>query len=67
LMKAGNAYHKCKAQKKNWPVVSGKVRNAVDHPHGGGNHPRVRRSTCIARNASAGKKVGHIAPRRTGR
>eukprot|EP00477_Mikrocytos_mackini_P000001 GAHX01000001.1.p1 GENE.GAHX01000001.1~~GAHX01000001.1.p1 ORF type:complete len:281 (+),score=46.45 GAHX01000001.1:30-845(+) len=67
LMKAGNAFHKAKAGHKNWPIVRGVAMNAVDHPHGGGNHQHVGRSTCVKRNAPPGQKVGLIGARRTGR
>jgi len=67
LMKAGNAFHKAKAQHKNWPVVRGVAMNAVDHPHGGGNHQHMGRSSCVSKNAPPGQKVGLIGARRTGR
>jgi large subunit ribosomal protein L2 len=41
--------------------------NPVDHPHGGGNHQAVHGPNSVSRNAPPGKKVGNIAPRRTGR
>lgn len=67
LYKAGKSFHKTKAGRKNWPVVRGVAMSAVDHPHGGGNHQHVGRSTCVSRNAPPGQKVGLIAARRTGR
>ena len=39
----------------------------VEHPHGGGNHQHVGHPTTVRRDAPAGKKVGLIAARRTGR
>ena len=39
--------------------------NPASHPHGGGRH--VGRPTTVARNTPPGRKVGHIAARRTGR
>lgn len=41
--------------------------NVVSHPHGGGLHQSVSRSSTVARNTPPGRKVGHIAARRTGR
>ena len=41
--------------------------NPVDHPHGGGNHQAVHGPNSVSRNTPPGKKVGNIAPRRTGR
>jgi hypothetical protein len=38
--------------------------NPVDHPHGGGNHQHIGKASTIARDASAGQKVGLIAARR---
>jgi large subunit ribosomal protein L8e len=67
LLKAGNAYHKYKNKKNKWPKVRGVAMNPVEHPHGGGNHQHVGKPTTISRNKPAGKKVGLIAARRTGR
>jgi large subunit ribosomal protein L2 len=67
LLKAGASYHKYKVKATKWPRVSGVHMNVVDHPHGGGHHKSVGRSSTVARNAPPGKKVGHIAARRTGR
>jgi large subunit ribosomal protein L8e len=69
LLKAGRAYYKQKAKGKlkNWPRVRGVAMNPVDHLHGGGNHQHIGKSSCVARVASSGRKVGQIAARRTGR
>jgi ribosomal protein L2 len=67
ILKAARAYYAQKPKRKMWPVVRGVSMNPVEHPHGGGNHQHVGHSTCIARNAPAGQKVGLIAARRTGR
>jgi len=63
---AGQAYYAHKAKNKLYPRVCGRAMNAVDHPHGGGRHPHVGKPTTVSRNAPAGRKVGHIAARRTG-
>ena len=67
LMKAGAAHHRAKARGKLYPTVSGVAMNPVDHPHGGGNHQAVHGPNSVSRHAPPGKKVGNIAPRRTGR
>ena len=67
LMKAGAAHHRAKARGKLSPPVSGVAMNPVDHPHGGGNHQAVHGPNSVSRHAPPGKKVGNIAPRRTGR
>jgi large subunit ribosomal protein L2 len=67
LLKAGAAYHKWKVKARKWPKVRGVAMNAVSHPHGGGGHQSVSRSSTVSRNTPPGRKVGHIAARRTGR
>jgi len=67
VLKAGRAYHKYKAKRNCWPKVRGVAMNPVEHPHGGGNHQHVGHATTVARDSPAGKKVGLIAARRTGR
>jgi len=63
---AGQKYYKKRATGKLWPKVCGRAMNACDHPHGGGRHPHVGRPTTVSRNTPPGRKVGHIAARRTG-
>ncbi|EWM25256.1 ribosomal protein l8 [Nannochloropsis gaditana] len=41
--------------------------NPVEHPHGGGNHQHIGHPSTVKRDAPAGKKVGLVAARRTGR
>jgi large subunit ribosomal protein L8e len=67
VLKAGRAYHKYKAKRNSWPKVRGVAMNPVEHPHGGGNHQHVGHATTVKRDSPAGKKVGLIAARRTGR
>lgn len=67
MLKAGNAHHKYKAKRNCWPIVRGVCMNPVDHPHGGGNHQHVGQPGTVRRDTSAGRKVGLIAARRTGR
>ncbi|MCA9485225.1 MAG: 50S ribosomal protein L2, partial [Nanoarchaeota archaeon] len=65
FMKASNKYFKMKARSKLWPRVSAVATNAVDHPFGSGRGKRVK-PKIAKRNASPGRKVGHLRPRRTG-
>jgi large subunit ribosomal protein L2 len=67
ILKAGHMYYKMKAKNKLWPSVSGTSMNAVDHPFGSGGSSTKGRPTQAGRNAPPGRKVGKIAPRRTGR
>ncbi|HDQ59637.1 MAG TPA: 50S ribosomal protein L2 [Candidatus Woesearchaeota archaeon] len=68
IIKAGVNYHVTRARGKYWPMVAGVAMNAINHPYGG-----KRRSTQKSkkkpspRNAPPGRKVGSIAPKRTGR
>lgn len=66
FVKAGKKYYAMKAKNRYWPKVRGVAMNAVNHPFGGGNHQHPGRPTTIARNTPPGRKVGHIAARRTG-
>jgi large subunit ribosomal protein L2 len=66
MLHAGQNYYRKRARGKLWPVVVGRAKNAVDHKHGGGRHPHVGRPTTVSRNAPPGRKVGHIAAKRTG-
>jgi len=67
LLKAGRAYHKYKVKRNCWPKVRGVAMNPVEHPHGGGNHQHIGFPSTVRRDTSAGRKVGLIAARRTGR
>ena len=67
FMKAGNKYHKMRARNKLYPKVCGISMNAVDHPFGGCHSTHKGRPTLSPRSAPPGRKVGKIAPRRTGR
>ncbi|HVL87159.1 MAG TPA: 50S ribosomal protein L2 [Candidatus Thermoplasmatota archaeon] len=67
IAKAGKAYHKWKSTGHRFPRVRGVAMNPVDHPHGGGNaHRKEGKPTTVARGTPPGRKVGHIAARRTG-
>lgn len=66
MVKAGTAFHLCKARKKWFPTVRGVKMNALDHPFGGSAH-HAGKSKSTSRNAPPGRKVGAIASKRTGR
>lgn len=66
ILKAGKQFYIKKAKSKLWPRVSAVKMNAIDHPFGSGRGKRMK-SKIAKRNASPGKKVGLIRPRRTGR
>jgi large subunit ribosomal protein L8e len=67
MLKAGRAYHKYRVKRNSWPRVRGVAMNPVEHPFGGGNHQHIGIASTSRRDAPAGRKVGLIAARRTGR
>lgn len=67
FLKAGARWHAYKAKGKKSMTVRGVAMNAVDHPHGGGNRQHPGRPTTVSRHAPAGRKVGSIAAKRTGK
>ena len=67
FLKAGKRYYAMRAKNKLWPQVSGTSMNAVDHPFGGSSSAVKGGSTQAPRNAPPGRKVGKIAPKRTGK
>jgi len=66
LLKAGKQYYVKRSKGKLWPRTSAVKMNVIDHPFGSGRGKRIK-SKIAKRNAPAGKKVGLIRPRRTGR
>lgn len=66
LLKAGASYHKYRATARKWPRVRGVAMNPVSHKFGGGSHQSESHPTTVSRTAPPGRKVGHIAARRTG-
>lgn len=66
ILKAGKKFYIMKMKSKLWPRVSAVKMNAIDHPFGSGRGKRIK-SKIAKRNASPGKKVGHLRPARTGR
>jgi large subunit ribosomal protein L2 len=67
FLKAGARFHVMKSKGKIYPRVRGVAMAAVHHPFGGGRHQSPHKSTATSRFAPPGRKVGHIAPRKTGR
>ena len=67
FLKAGTHYHRMRARNKLYPHVCGVSMNAVDHPFGGKCSHVKGRPTQSPRSAPPGRKVGKIAPGRTGR
>ncbi len=67
FLKAGKKYNARRKKGKQYPVVRGVAMNPVSHPHGGGSHQHVGKASTVARGAHPGRKVGHIAAKRTGK
>jgi large subunit ribosomal protein L2 len=67
FLRAGPRFHLMKAKSKMYPRMRGIAMAAVYHPFGGGRHQHPGKSTSTSRYAPPGRKVGHIAPRKTGR
>ena len=67
FLKAGTKFKKMRARNKLYPKVCGISMNAVDHPFGGKCSHIKGRPTLSPRSAPPGRKVGKIAPRRTGK
>jgi len=66
ILKAGKKFFIMKSKSKLWPRTSAVAMNAIDHPFGSGRGKRIK-SKISKRNASPGKKVGLLRPKRTGR
>ena len=67
FLRAGPRYHLLKSKGKMYPRMRGIAMAVVYHPFGGGRHQHPGKSTSTSRNAPPGRKVGLIAPRKTGR
>ena len=67
FLKAGKKFYAMKAKNKLWPVVSGTSMNSLSHPFGGSSSHAKGIPTQSSRNDPPGRKVGKIAPKRTGR
>ena len=67
FLKAGSKFYAMRAKNKLWPIVSGTSMNSVSHPFGGSSSHAKGIPTQSSRNDPPGRKVGKIAPKRTGR
>ena len=67
FLKAGTHMFVMLAKNKMWPHVSGTSMNSVSHPFGGRSSHAKGIPTQSSRNSPPGRKVGKIAPKRTGR
>ena len=67
MVKAGVKYHLMAARNKHYPRTSPIKRNAVNHPFGGGRGKNMGKSGIAPRWAPAGRKVGLIRPKKSGR
>lgn len=67
FLKAGVRAKYMQAHGRLYPTVRGIAQAAVYHPHGGGRHQHIGRQSSVSRNTPPGRKVGNIAPRKTGR
>ncbi len=67
LLKAGKKHHTLRAKRRNWPMVRAVAMNVVNHPYGGGSKQCAGKPDSVSRNAPPGRKVGKIAPKRTGK
>jgi large subunit ribosomal protein L2 len=67
FLRAGARHHAMRAAGRVYPRMRGVAMAVVYHPFGGGRHQHPGKSTSTSRNAPPGRKVGLIAPRKTGR
>ena len=66
FLTAGARHHAMRASGRVYPRMRGIAMAVVYHPFGGGRHQHPGMSTSTSRNAPPGRKVGLIAPRKTG-
>jgi len=67
VLKAGKKMHAMRAKNKLYPKTSGVAMNAVDHPFGSGRGRHAGKPKTAPRWAPAGRNVGLIKARKTGR
>ncbi|HIH58595.1 MAG: large subunit ribosomal protein L2 [archaeon GW2011_AR17] len=67
FLKAGKRMHAMRARNKLYPQTSGVAMNAVDHPFGSGRGRHAGKPKTPPRWAPAGRNVGLIRARRSGR
>ncbi|MEM0139353.1 MAG: 50S ribosomal protein L2 [Ferroplasma sp.] len=64
ILKAGTHIKFLQSKAKRPYSVRGVAMNAVNHPHGGGNHQHVGGPSTVARGSPPGAKVGRLSPQR---
>ncbi len=64
ILKAGRRVHYYQSKAKRPFSVRGVAMNAINHPHGGGNHQHVGRASTVGRGTPPGRKVGRLSPQR---
>lgn len=64
VLKAGRKVHYMQSRAKRPFSVRGVAMNAINHPHGGGNHQHVGRPSTVGRGTPPGRKVGRLSPQR---
>jgi large subunit ribosomal protein L2 len=64
VLKAGNSVHFYRSKARRPISVRGVAMNAINHPHGGGNHQHVGKPSTVGRGAPPGRKVGRLSPQR---
>ncbi len=67
MLKAGKKRHSIRSRAKYWPRVRGVAMNIVNHPYGGGSKQSAGKTDSVSRHAPPGRKVGLIAPKKTGK
>ncbi len=67
ILKAGKKMHAMRAKNKLYPKTSGVAMNAVDHPFGSGRGRNPGKPKTAPRWAPAGRNVGLIKARKTGK
>ena len=67
FVKAGKKMMAMRAKNKLYPRTSGVAMNVCDHPFGGTHRRTKGKSKSVSRHAPPGRKVGHIASKRSGR
>lgn len=65
FVKAGKKYHTYRSRAKRHKKVRGIAMNAVNHPHGGGDHQHVGVPSTVSAHAPPGRKVGRLSSKRT--
>ncbi|MBI4154439.1 50S ribosomal protein L2 [Candidatus Woesearchaeota archaeon] len=67
IVKAGKMMHMMRARNKLYPRTSGVAMNSVDHPFGSGRGRHIGKPRTPPRYAPAGRNVGLLHARKTGR